>query len=361
VSAELVLRFIGGILAGYGGWVVGAGYLELTSRSDLLLAYVALFFIAAACFGIAFLLTPYVTTRPFFLVLHKITHTPSADILAAGIGLIGGLLISALFTLAALNSLPSPFKEFVPLISSLLLGYLGMVTLLTHKREMFAVVGLPREWGRGRAMPEGSARVLVDTSAIIDGRIADIVQTGFLSGPIIIPRFVLEELQKIADSADTLRRNRGRRGLDILNKLQKEATAPIEISELEEDGNLDVDTRLIRVAKALRCPIVTNDYNLNKVAGIQGVKVLNVNELANAVKSVVLPGEELMVKIIQEGKEYAQGVAYLDDGTMVVVENGRKFLNSSLEIVVTRVLQTVAGRMIFAQPKNSQSGHGSAA
>ncbi|MBI4491188.1 MAG: PIN domain nuclease [Chloroflexi bacterium] len=363
MSVELVLRFIGGILAGYGGWELASGVVDLTQSSPQFV-YLLLFSIATASFLAAFLLTPYVTTRPFLWVLHKITHTSASDIVAAAIGLIIGLLIGVLLALP-LSLLPSFLGRLLPLAASLLLGYFGMTTLITHKREIFGLVGLPRDWGRTRSGAEASHRVLVDTSAIIDGRIADVVQTGFLAGPMVVPRFVLEELQRIADSPDSLRRNRGRRGLDILNKLQKDASVPIEIGDAEVDGNLDVDAKLVRLAREIRCSIVTNDYNLNRVAGIQGVKVLNINELANAVKSVVLPGEEMVVKIIQEGKEYGQGVGYLDDGTMVVVENGRKSLNSNVEIVVTRVLQTVAGRMIFAQPKSSHStthsGHGTAA
>nr|MDA8187384.1 hypothetical protein [Dehalococcoidales bacterium] len=193
---------------------------------------------------------------------------------------------------------------------------------------------------------------LVDTSAIIDGRIADISQTGFITGTLVVPKFVLNELQHIADSADALRRNRGRRGLDILNRLQKDSVVPIHISEYEVNGVNDVDSKLVKLAKHLHCPIVTNDFNLNRVAAIQGVRVLNINELANAVKSVVLPGEEMIVRVIQEGKEHGQGVGYLEDGTMVVVEGGRRFINCDVEVVVTRVLQTVAGRMIFAHPRD---------
>lgn len=358
MSVELVLRFIGGILAGSGGWWFASGLIVQSSRHPFT-DYLLLFAIAAASFGIAFLLTPYLSTRPFFWVLNKITHTSASDIVAAAVGLIIGLLIGVLLTIP-LGQLPEPFREFLPIAVSVLMGYFGLTTLVTHKREIFSLFGLPREW-RARGGGEHSQRVLVDTSAIIDGRIADISQTGFLAGPMVIPRFVLEELQRIADSPDPLRRNRGRRGLDILNKLQKDSTVPIEISDAELDANLDVDAKLVRLAKSMRSSIVTNDYNLNRVAGLQGVKVLNINELANAVKSVVLPGEEMVVKIIQEGKEYGQGVGYLDDGTMVVVENGRKFINADIPIVVTRVLQTVAGRMIFAQSKNSQSGHGTAA
>ncbi|HEY8477058.1 MAG TPA: PIN domain-containing protein, partial [Chloroflexota bacterium] len=228
----------------------------------------------------------------------------------------------------------------------------------THKQAIFQLLGLPRGEGRGRGGGD-QGRVLVDTSAIIDGRIADICQTGFISGPLVVPRFVLEELQRVADSSDTLRRNRGRRGLDILSRLQKNPSTPLEIVDLDVGDAADVDAKLIRLARQLRCPIVTNDYNLNRVAALQGVKVLNINELANAVKAVLLPGEEMVVRVIQEGKEPGQGVGYLDDGTMVVVENGRRFLNSEVEVVVSRVLQTVAGRMIFAYPKvQGEGGHG---
>jgi uncharacterized protein YacL len=194
-------------------------------------------------------------------------------------------------------------------------------------------------------------QILLDTSAIIDGRIADISQTGFVHGTLVIPRFVLDELRHIADSPDSLRRNRGRRGLDILNKLQKESDVPVQIPDVDFADTPEVDGKLVKLAKSLRCPIITNDFNLNKVAEIQGVRVLNINELANAVKSVVLPGEEMAIRIIQEGKEAGQGVGFLDDGTMVVVEGGRRYLHSQLNIIVTRVLQTVAGRMIFAHPK----------
>jgi uncharacterized protein YacL len=196
--------------------------------------------------------------------------------------------------------------------------------------------------------------LLVDTSAIIDGRIADISKAGFIDGTLLVPRFVLQELQHIADSADSLRRARGRRGLDMLNRLQKEAVVPLQISEVDADDVVGVDAKLVKIARTYHCPVITNDFNLNRVAELQGVKVLNINELANAVKPVVLPGEEMHVHVIQEGKELGQGVAYLDDGTMVVVENGRRYMNSDVDVVVTRVLQTVAGRMIFAQMKNGK-------
>lgn len=197
-----------------------------------------------------------------------------------------------------------------------------------------------------------SNQVLLDTSVIIDGRIADVSRTGFIQGTMLVPRFVLNELQHIADSPDTLRRNRGRRGLEMLNKLQKDSTVPILITDMDIDGVREVDDKLVLLAKQLHCAIVTNDYNLNRVAELQGVTVLNINELANAVRAIYLPGESLEVKIIQEGKESGQGVGYLDDGTMVVVEEGRQNIGRTVAIIVTKVLQTAAGRMIFARPED---------
>jgi uncharacterized protein YacL len=195
----------------------------------------------------------------------------------------------------------------------------------------------------------GEDVVLLDTSVIIDGRIADISQTGFIRSTMLVPRFVLNELQYIADSSDSLRRNRGRRGLDVLRHLQDESRVPVKITDIDIEGVKNVDDKLVMVAKQLGCPVITNDFNLNNVAKLQGVVVLNINDLANAVKTVILPGETMNLKIIQEGKEREQGVAYLSDGTMVVVENGRPYIDRNVDITVTKVLQTSAGRMIFAR------------
>jgi uncharacterized protein YacL len=211
-----------------------------------------------------------------------------------------------------------------------------------------------RDKDKGPVIPTShDSQILLDTSTIIDGRIADISQTGFIFGTLVVPRFVLNELQRIADSADTMRRNRGRRGLEILNRLQKDAMIPIDIIDTDVEGVADVDGKLVKMARDVHCPIITNDFNLNRVAELQGVKVLNINELANAIKPVLLPGEDIHIKIMQDGKELGQGVGYLDDGTMIVVENGRQYMNATVEVTVTRVLQTVAGRMIFAHPKQS--------
>jgi uncharacterized protein YacL len=197
--------------------------------------------------------------------------------------------------------------------------------------------------------PQTNRTILCDTSVIIDGRIADVARTGFLMGTLLIPRFVLNELQYIADSPDNLRRQRGRRGMEVLSQLQKETTIPVKISDIDVDGIREVDEKLVVLARQMTAPILTNDYNLNRVAELQGVKVLNVNELSNAVKSVLLPGESLLVNIIQEGRESGQGVAYLDDGTMVVVEDGRERISQQVNVTVTKILQTNAGRMIFAR------------
>ena len=343
MSIEFAIRLIGAVVAGMVGWQFGL-IVSGTSSDN----YPYVFTIAAATFGMGLLLTPYLTTRPFAWARVRVANMPAHDVVAGAIGMVVGLLTAALLSLP-LSLLPSYLGRFLPVVASLVLGYFGATIMVTHRREVFGILGLPRESGKKGGPDQG--KVLVDTSAIIDGRIADISHTGFVSGTMVIPRFVLSELQQIADSPDAVRRNRGRRGLEMLNKLQKESVAPIEISDVEVDTVPDVDGKLIRLGKTMKASIITNDYNLNRVAELQGVKVLNINELANAVKSVVFPGEEIVVRIIQEGKEFGQGVAYLDDGTMVVVENGRKHLNNDLDIVVTRVLQTVAGRMIFAHPK----------
>jgi len=193
---------------------------------------------------------------------------------------------------------------------------------------------------------------LLDTSVIIDGRVADIAKTGFLPGTLLIPRFVLTELQYIADSADSLRRQRGRRGMEVLAELQKGSAVSIRITDIDVDGVREVDDKLVILARQMKCPILTNDYNLNRIAELQGVSILNINELANAIKSVVLPGETFNILIIQDGKEMGQGVGYMDDGTMVVVEGGNKHLGVRKNVTVTKVLQTAAGRMIFARPED---------
>ncbi len=283
-------------------------------------------------------------------VLHGLAALSLHDLLLAGFGLTGGLLL-AFFVGYLLEGLPL-IGPYVRLVAGLIFGYLGLHIALQRRDEVAGM--LPRQSVRSTADHPGvhPSSKLLDTSVIIDGRIADICLSGFLEGPLLVPRSVLVELQRIADSADALRRNRGRRGLDILNRLQRE----LEIVEIIEDGlgEGDVDSQLVALAKAQGAWVVTNDFNLSKVAELQGVRVLNVNELAQAVRPTVLPGEELSVHVIRDGKEAGQGVAYLDDGTMIVVEGGKRYIGETPEVIVTSVLQTSAGRMIFARPKASE-------
>jgi len=289
---------------------------------------------------------------PFNWGRRQLQHIPAYVFPAAIIGLVIALLISVLLAVP-LSMLPGLWGKITPTAVSLFLCFVAISIMVTRGREFFRMFGLSfpeRVGGIGKVVPR-NGQVIVDTSAIIDGRIADISQAGFIPGSLIIPRFVLDELQHIADSYDAVRRNRGRRGLEMLTKLQKESNIPVNISEMDVKDVKDVDSKLVKLAKIFGCAIVTNDFNLNRVAELQGVQVLNVNELANAVRPVVLPGEEMEVRIIQEGKEVGQGVGFLDDGTMIVVEGGRRHINSRIEVVVTRVLQTAAGRMIFAHPK----------
>ncbi|RUT41664.1 PIN/TRAM domain-containing protein [Paenibacillus anaericanus] len=282
--------------------------------------------------------------------IEALTVIPMSEMAAGSAGLTAGLLLS-LMTYPILSLLGS-LESFAQFAVSVLLGYIGLTVALGKKEELSSF-WKSGKWGSGT---EGKERKLeehkiLDTSVIIDGRIADICKTGFIEGTIVIPEFVLEELQHIADSSDLLKRNRGRRGLDILNKIQKELDVQVMIYEGDFEDISEVDSKLVKLAKVLQGKVVTNDFNLNKVCELQGVSVLNINDLANAVKPVVLPGEEIMVQVIKDGKEHGQGVAYLDDGTMIVVEGGRDFIGSVTEVLVTSVLQTSAGRMIFAKPK----------
>jgi uncharacterized protein YacL len=302
---------------------------------------------------VGLVITPFLTTRPFRLMRTLLTDIPATTLLAGLIGLTVGLILGVLFSIP-LSYLPQPFKEYLPVLATGLLAWATTTLFILRQRDIFSLFR-GRLYGRlaaeGRGTDNESRSVLLDTSVIIDGRIADISRTGFISGTILVPKFVLNELQHIADSTDPLRRNRGRRGLEVLNRLQKEALTPIRFTDMDMPDVREVDDKLVALAKNLNCAIVTNDYNLNHVAQLQGVSILNINELANAVKAVFLPGETLHIKVIQSGKEPGQGVGYLDDGTMIVVDEGHRYLNEDLEVVVTKVFQTTAGRMIFAKPE----------
>ncbi|MFC4601558.1 PIN/TRAM domain-containing protein [Cohnella hongkongensis] len=289
-------------------------------------------------------------TRALNLAVDRLSGYPMAELLTGLIGLTFGLALSS-FLYPYLTDIPY-VGRVVAAGTALALGYAGLIVGLRKKDELGLLLMERRKVEPPeKAGPRYEEHKILDTSVIIDGRIADICKTGFIEGTLVIPEFVLEELQHIADSSDLLKRNRGRRGLDILNKIQKELDVKVLIYEDANEEPGEVDSKLVKLAKAMQGKVVTNDFNLNKVCELQGVSVLNINDLANAVKPVVLPGEEIIVQVIKDGKEHGQGVAYLDDGTMIVVEGGRDFIGTTMEVLVTSVLQTSAGRMIFAKPK----------
>jgi len=287
--------------------------------------------------------------------MSDLKRMPARDKVALVLGVFIGLGLTALFATLLLR-----IPEFGPPLVALIgiaSVYLGVVVMLSMKEELtFFFPGSGRQEDTEEPALLLRAKLL-DTNVIIDGRISDIARAGFLEGPLYVPNFVLEELHLIADSSDTLRRNRGRRGLDVLNQMQDYPGSQVRVYDEYSKalrGGDPVDAKLVQLAKELDAAIITNDFNLNKVAQLQGVAVLNVNELANAVKPVVLPGEEMTVTIVREGKELDQGVAYLDDGTMVVVEHGKERIGSTIAVVVTSVLQTVAGKMIFGHPQDEK-------
>jgi uncharacterized protein YacL len=347
MSVEFIFRLVGMVVFGILGTYLGITIGNASGQSPELSGF--LFCLVGILFGL--ILTPYFTTRPVRYIRRTLLSV-STQTLASGLtGLVVGLIIAALLTFP-LSLLPDPFGKLLPFVAVVLFGYLGIAVFVMRQTDLFTLFRV----GTGHSSDETSASnqpsirtVLLDTSVIIDGRIADIARTGFLVGTLLIPRFVLNELQFIADSSDNLRRQRGRRGIEVISQLQKDTSTPLRISDMDVEGVREVDDKLVILARQLRCPILTNDYNLNRIAELQGVSVLNVNELANAVKLVFLPGESIEVNVIQEGKESGQGVGYLDDGTMVVVEDGRTQLNRKINVTVTKVLQTAAGRMIFAR------------
>ena len=284
------------------------------------------------------------------VIVERILRFASPLVVIGGLGGgIIGLLIARLLAASLESAFPwePRVTSFAIGLLSLFLGYLGIV-IGSQKFREFWLSSISAVRGGTQAMESSK---LLDTSVIIDGRIADICESGFLEGPLIIPQFVLRELQYIADSPDSMKRTRGRRGLDILRRIQKQTNVEVKIAEQDFPKIRGVDSKLVELAKQINGKVITNDYNLNKVAEVQGVVVLNINELSNALRPVVIPGENLKVKIIKEGTEVGQGIAYLEDGTMVVVEAGRKHIGKTLEVVVTSVLQTTAGRMIFTKPK----------
>ncbi|MBM7573117.1 PIN domain-containing protein [Aquibacillus albus] len=329
------------------------GLMDFTSAQWVKSPYIGLVLGAIILFLLTFWIVDYFVN---FLrwVEDVLIKAPVADLFFGSLGIIVGLVIAFLINIPIQDIQIQVVSQVVPIFSTVLLGYFGFQVGFTRRDEFLNALTKKEKKKTADDVDdqEEQSRVkILDTSVIIDGRIADICQTSFLEGTIIIPQFVLEELQHIADSSDVLKRNRGRRGLDVLNRMQKDLPVNVEIYEGDFEDIQEVDSKLVKLAKVINGIVVTNDFNLNKVCEFQNVQVLNINDLANAVKPVVLPGEELTVQVIKDGKEQNQGVAYLDDGTMIVVEEGKDYIGKTIEVLITSVLQTSAGRMIFAKPK----------
>ncbi|HML37467.1 MAG TPA: PIN/TRAM domain-containing protein [Bacillota bacterium] len=360
---RIVLSLVG-VFFGYGVFLLLRFLIKGMDLGDKILASETQQFIAAvSCaliFGLIFyLLTP--TLRRHGQKIAKNIETdlqkvPTNDIVTGTFGLVIGLVIA--FLISQIYSGIEYLGTVLSIITYVFMAYLGILVATRKGKDILpAWVSTKKTGGSKTKGKSGDATPkILDTSVIIDGRIADIMKTGFIEGNIVIPEFVLVELRHIADSSDGLKRNRGRRGLDILNRIQSEYG--IEIYNTASEKSLDeipeVDVKLLKLAQIMNGKVVTNDFNLNKVATIKGVEVLNINELANTLKPVVLPGEDMTLFLVKEGKESNQAVAYLDDGTMIVVEEGRRYIGQTINVIVTSVLQTAAGRMIFAKPKNGK-------
>jgi uncharacterized protein YacL len=360
-QVKTLFRIVGALILGSLGLALGSQLERFpifpTSAYQYIMAFAGL---VGGVLGWIF--TPRLVLRPFNRFRRFIDHVdnvPAMMIFAGAAGLFVGLAFGAIAAYPV-SHLPNPLGEFLPFFIAAAFGYVGLTIMIARPdllqglRDRFSTKEPVPEPGKEESS-SAAMGILLDTSVIIDGRIADICRTGFVQGELVVPLFVLNELQHVADSADTLRRNRGRRGLEILRQLQEESPVPVHLVDDDVPTVREVDDKLIALAKEIGAAILTNDYNLNRVAELQSVQVLNVNELANAVKTVLLPGETFTIHVLQEGKEYNQGVGYLDDGTMVVVEDGVSYIGATIDLTVNKVLQTAAGRMIFARPSGSES------
>jgi uncharacterized protein YacL len=341
-----VLGVVVGIV--YGGYVItGSQGLLTQNRTVALVALLGAALVGAAALALA---APLLTVEPFLWLERTLADAPVSELIGATVGVVLGLTVAALAAVL-LSPLPFGVGVFVSLCVAVALVYIGVRTG-TRRRDVVEGLMSRRNAGQSRDEPEldsTSARpVVLDTSALIDGRIVDVASTGFLERPLLLPGFVLEELQHLADSGDPLRRAKARRGLSVVESLQSKEEVSWEVVDVDYPANVEVDSRLVKLARSLGAAIMTQDYNLNRLARIEGLRVLNLNELANALKPIVAAGETMSVAIVKEGKEPHQGVGYLDDGTMVVVEGGRNHQDETVTATVTSVLQTAAGRMIFA-------------
>lgn len=326
---------------------------EIPSVMIIIICIVAALLLALLCWLVAPAIVR-VLRRWSGAVEGQLSDTPLVQVFSGAMGLIFGLVIAALVTQLFRAGLPELLSAGMSAVIYLMLGFLGASIGARRWREVPGVFSVrTRSERRNSAQgQQGTIGKILDTSVIIDGRIFDVCKTGFVEGPLVIPQFVLAELRHIADSSDPLRRNRGRRGLDVLAQIQNELDIVVQITDADFDDVAEVDVKLLKLAQQIGV-VVTNDFNLNKVASVTGVKVLNLNDLAGALRPVLLPGEELSVHVLREGKEYGQGVGYLDDGTMIVVDNGKRHIGQTIAVVVTTVLQTSAGRMIFTKVKDA--------
>ena len=349
--ADTVSRIVGGAFLATAGWGLG-GYITDIWGPERFVLWA--FGLAVSGGLIGLILTPFILGQIYSSVAEQTHSIPTSRMLSGIVGVMMGLLVALLFSVLLWRIPGWPGVTF-PIVLSLLLAYLGGMIMFSPSRDLFQkfVSGHSTHSLNGdtpQSTGNQAGLMLIDTSAIIDGRIASVSQTGFLQGTLVIPRFVLNELRHVADSGDSVRRARGRRGLEILNQIRVDGKVHTEVLEIDYPRARDVDAKLVGLAKDMGASIVTTDFNLNRVAQIDGITVLNVNELAGSLRPVVIPGENMQLRIIQEGTEAGQGVGFLEDGTMVVVESGARYLDTELTVTATRILQTAAGRIIFAQP-----------
>lgn len=351
VSLNFLARITGMVLlATFGSWIGTTLSGEVMSSNERLATQL----LTLAGAGLGLLTTHRFTIEPLRRIKRSLQAMPADELLTLLAGLLAGLVVGRLAS-QPLSLLPAPLRTYLPTLILGICGYLGAVTAREHRKPLIELAGQALR-RRPTLLREETVepvverrRYLIDTSAVIDGRIVGVSQTGFLEGELIVPTFVLNELQQLADSADELRRTKGRRGLDILNQMRKEAVLPVEVVDVDIEGTHQVDDKLVLLARRYHCPIITNDFNLNKVAELQGVKVLSLNALADVVRAPVVPGQTLHMMVRSEGREREQGVSFLDDGTMVVIEEARRLVGHQVAAVVTRVYQTTSGRIIFAQ------------
>lgn len=350
MSAEFISRILGMIVCALAGARLGIIAAPTLGIPENVVWLVML--LTGALIGLV--LTPWITVRPLSRLRHALSEMPIEALTMAALGAVFGLLI-ALLLAYPLSLLGAPLSNIIPPIFSLIAAYVGGTTFALRAREIWDLIGTRTGSQRAKLLSmQGGRQLLLDTSVLIDGRIVDISKTGFIGGTLVVPSFVLTELHQVADSSDMLRRNRGRRGLAKLNELQHIDTLMVKIIEDDIEGITEVDHKLVALAQQMNSPIITNDYNLNKVAEAQGVMVLNINLLANAVRTIYIPGETFPIHIMQEGRDVGQGVGYLEDGTMVVVENGKTYMDRTINVTVTRLINRDTGRMIFAVPESER-------